>query len=415
MPIERAIAEGRFAFGRNSRSRQMEPPPNMPSFESLPPRLIALFEAAFSGTSSRPTARDWARALDTVQSEIQACSVEPVHKYYKALTQCTWCELESAAGVYFFIGVISNIGTFDLESLWAEIVRLTGLPYEAPLRPTVHAIGAPPSDSDLRKRPKALAAKIVSLPLLLSAAALSSNAILAFGFFLAVIFIIALPLPGAAERRRRLKRVREFEEAWTQAYRRAEAEVSLEPLLVKHDELRRLRTAYEALPARRQAELQEMTLNAQAIQLQRYLQHQLIRSHSISDIGPKRKATLAMWGIATAADVTIQSLAPVQGFGPTLKTKLLAWRAVLERRFVFNAKEAIPKPDRDAFEYRWQRRKLDLEQQLSAGAEHARRINSLIRQRRVALAKALEAPALDWAQARADLEAIDLAIKGERT
>jgi len=161
--------------------------------------------------------------------------------------------------------------------------------------------------------------------------------------------------------------------------------------------------------------LQEMTQNARAIQLQRYLQQQLIRSHPISDIGPKRKATLAMWGIATAADVTVYSLTPVQGFGPTLKAKLLVWRSVLEQRFVFNAKEAIPKADRDAFEYRWQRRKIDLEQQLRAGAEHARRINASIRQRRAKVAKTLEGPASDWAQARADLDAIDLALTGERT
>ena len=221
-------------------------------------------------------------------------------------------------------------------------------------------------------------------------------------------------VPGAGERRR-AKRLREVEEAWAEAYRRAEMQVSLEPLLAQQAELQRVRAAYEALSVQRQAELLEMTRNARAIQLQRYLQQQLIRTHSISDIGPKRKATLAMWGIVTAADVTVQALAPVQGFGPALKTTLVGWRQALEQRFVFNINEAVPKPDRDAFEYRWQRRRLDLERQLRARAEQARRINASIRQRRAAVAKALEGPATDWAQARADLDAIDIALKGDRT
>lgn len=412
MPIERAIAEGRFAFGRNSRSRQMEPPPNMVLFDSLPPRLMALFEAAFVGGASRPAARDWMRALETVQSEIRACVMEPMHKYYKALPECPWCRLETAAGVYFFIGVVSAAREFDLARLWAEIVAVTGLPYEAPPRPAFQVLGTPLAEAVAKQRTNAVATKIVSVFVLIGAAFIFPNWFVAF--VLAFFIIVAFPLPGAAERKRLLERFREVEKTWMAAYADAEREVSLDPLLAKHREFQQIKSAYEALGAQKQSELLKMTQNARAIQLQRYLEQQLIRSHAISDVGPKRKATLAMWGIATAADVTIQSLARVQGFGPTLKTRLLSWRMSLEATFSFDATHAIPKLDLEAFEYRWQRRRTDLEQQLCAGAEQARRVNASIRQRRAVVAKALEAPARDWAQARADLDAFDLALKRGR-
>jgi DNA-binding helix-hairpin-helix protein with protein kinase domain len=405
MPIERAIVEQRFAFGRNSRAKQMETPPNMPRFDTLPPRLTTLFEAAFDGAASRPTAKDWTAALDYVQSELRACTAEPMHKYYKALAQCPWCHLESASSVYFFIGVLSaRAATFDLARLWAEIVADTGLPYEAPARPTFTATGAPAPSGLRRRRRTAIFAKVTAVPVLIGAATMFPGWIGLCVLLLLVVML--LPFPGAAERKRRQVRFREAERAWVDTYARCERDVSVAPLQARRAALAGLKNLYDALPAQKQSELGSMTANARSIQMQRYLEQEFIRNHSIPDVGPKRKATLAMWGIVTAADVSWQSLARVQGFGPTLQRRLIAWRATLESRFVFDLKRAIPQQDLDAFEYRWQRRKIDLEQQLHAGAAEARHINECIRQRRGLVAKELEMPARAWAQARAAVDAL---------
>lgn len=409
MPIERAIAEGRFAFGRNGRSRLMEPPPNMVTFESLPPRLATLFEAAFGGGGARPSANHWTGALDAAQAELRVCGVEPMHKYYRALRECFWCRLERGAGVYFFIGSIAApLSTFDIGKLWADVIAATGLPYEAPVRPTFHVTGAAiPVALSVRRR-MAIVAKIIGVLALGGLAVTSPDWIV---IVIAAIVVVGLvPLPGAAERRQRRRRFHETERSWRDAYKAAENALSVEPLLRKRLDLQRLKTAYESADAEKQRELAKMMQNAREIQLEHFLERRLIRSENIPDIGPKRKATLAAWGIETAADVTWQSVRSVQGFGPALQSRLLGWRAHIESQFVFDAKQAIPRQDLDAVEYRWRRRKSDLQQQLRTGADEVRRLNSAIRQRRLSVAKELEPAARRWAQARADLDVVDAAF-----
>ncbi|HYO75266.1 MAG TPA: hypothetical protein VE010_02285, partial [Thermoanaerobaculia bacterium] len=286
MPIERAIAEGRFAFGGSSRSRLMEPPPNMVTFESLPSRLAASFEAAFGGGTSRPTAKHWSDALDAAKAELRACTLEPMHKYYKALPDCPWCVLERASGVYFFIGVASTqVSTFDLEKLWAEITVSTALRYEAPPRPPVQVTATPVQLALRTRRRMTFAAKIVSTLLFGAATFVWPDGILIW--VAAAVAIAMCPLPGAAERKRRLARLSEAEQAWNAAYKAAEGAVSVEPLLRKRLALQRLKDTYQSLDGEKQNELDKLTQNAREIQLTHYLERHLIRVHEIPDIGPK--------------------------------------------------------------------------------------------------------------------------------
>lgn len=411
MPIERAIAEGRFAFSRNSRVVLMEPPRNVVSFESLPPGLATLFEAAFGGGGVRPAAKDWVQALESAERELRACAIEPMHKFYTALPECSWCRLETGAGVYYFIGVLTSRGTtFDLGKLWAEIAALTGLSYEPPVRPSFQVLGAAVPMVLTARRRMLIVAKVAAALLLALAGAVFPN--WALFFVSAIALIVVVPLPGAAERRRRLARFKEAERAWAEAYRRGESEVSVEPLQRKRLGLQPLKSAYEGLAAEKQKELAKMTQNAREIQLHRHLEQHLIRTQAISDIGPKRKATLSAWGIDTAADITWPALHAVQGFGPALRLRLLNWRAAIESRFVFDMKRAVPRQDLDALDYRWERKRMELEQQLRAGAEEVRRHRDAIVGRRRHVAQQLEAPARAWAQAAADLEAINQAIGG---
>jgi DNA-binding helix-hairpin-helix protein with protein kinase domain len=412
MPIERAIAEGRFAFGRSSRSRLMEPPPNMVAFESLPPRLATFFEAAFGGGGTRPNAKHWSDALDTAKVELRACAVEPMHKYYKALPQCPWCALERT-GVFFFIGVAStHASTFDVARWWADVTVATALPYAPPARPAFTAAGTPvPVELIVRRRAMSVAKILCHLVFIGMTFAAPDFAVLTIA---AIVIVAIVPLPGASERKARLTRYNDALSAWNDAYKNAETQLAVVPLLHKRREMERLKEMYERADSDRQNELATMRQNARAIQLEHFLERHLIRDATIPDVGPKRKATLAAWNIDSAADVTWQAVAAVQGFGPTLQHRLMAWRASVEARFVFDANRAIPQQDLDAIEYRWRRYKSDLEQQLRAGAEEARRASEAIRRRRVTIARELERPARRWAQAAADLEAIDreLSIRG---
>src|SRR5205823_818445 len=75
MPIERAIAEYRYAFSRRAAALEMAPPPQTLAIERVAPQLAPLFERAFTRGSeqpdARPTAGQWHAALAAQLQELQ--------------------------------------------------------------------------------------------------------------------------------------------------------------------------------------------------------------------------------------------------------------------------------------------------------------------------------------------------------
>lgn len=74
MPLEKAIANLKYVFSKDSLSRGVSPPPNPISPKILSPTLYSYFERAFleSGISSaRPTGAEWVAALDEFRVNLQ--------------------------------------------------------------------------------------------------------------------------------------------------------------------------------------------------------------------------------------------------------------------------------------------------------------------------------------------------------
>ena len=70
MPIERAIAESRFAYSRDTSRTRMAPPPYTPSMDAVGPAVTELFERAFHADarkSGRPGPEAWIDALGCPQ------------------------------------------------------------------------------------------------------------------------------------------------------------------------------------------------------------------------------------------------------------------------------------------------------------------------------------------------------------
>lgn len=129
MPLERAIKEFRFAYSVNAAAREMAPPPHTLPLSALSKDLAALFERAFSPTSSqpnsRPTASEWAKSLLTFRNSLKECSV-PGHKAFRDAICCPWCDL-SKNGANFFIAVGNLRGIEDilhggqsLDDVWKQ-------------------------------------------------------------------------------------------------------------------------------------------------------------------------------------------------------------------------------------------------------------------------------------------------------
>src|SRR5262245_58227281 len=73
MPIERAIAESRYAYSSDTRRTQMAPPPYTPPIETVGLAVTDLFERAFHADArlgARPSPEAWIDALDALKAAL---------------------------------------------------------------------------------------------------------------------------------------------------------------------------------------------------------------------------------------------------------------------------------------------------------------------------------------------------------
>jgi DNA-binding helix-hairpin-helix protein with protein kinase domain len=136
MPVERAIKEGRFAYGADAGRVQMTPPPHSLGLSQVPPEIAELFERAFRppmGPTHRPSATDWLQALERLKRSIVACSQRRGHKFAAGGTNvCPWCDIVHAGGPDLFvsaqvlvrIAATPKASSFDLALFWREIEAL---------------------------------------------------------------------------------------------------------------------------------------------------------------------------------------------------------------------------------------------------------------------------------------------------
>src|SRR5215468_3230238 len=127
MPLERAIREFRFAYGADAEARKMRQPPGTLALDSMPPPLVDLFRRAFLSTD-RPGPREWIEHLDALAKAVKKCELHSGHYYYRELSDCPWCGIESQARVRLFNfllpGEESRRGHFRLDEVWKEIVSV---------------------------------------------------------------------------------------------------------------------------------------------------------------------------------------------------------------------------------------------------------------------------------------------------
>ncbi|MBS0541918.1 MAG: hypothetical protein JSR47_24350, partial [Proteobacteria bacterium] len=126
MTIERAIGESRFAYGADSAAHQIERPPGAPSLGIVSPAVAGLFERAFARASrndGRPTAREWAAALDGLEGQLRQCAFSPAHWHFNGLQGCPWCRMEAATGVGLFSTTVSSgaAAHFDIDGFWRRV------------------------------------------------------------------------------------------------------------------------------------------------------------------------------------------------------------------------------------------------------------------------------------------------------
>ena len=381
MPLERAIGEFRFAY--SSSPNNMQPPPGAPLLSDFSDEIASFFELAFgkTGLTARPSATDWVNALKKLEGALNQCSNDRNHHHVVG-RPCPWCRMETQNPGFIAFSSISNITidptTVDVAGLLA-IIR--GVPDPGP-PPNIQSVVASPFN------PVSTQATIEILSQIKRRAALAIGAA-AFGTVL-VFFGGSAVLPGwiligagiisgfmeptaietVRQRRARTEAAyKTIQETW-------DTQTGNQKFLSLRSESENLVRSLADLPNEQRRSLAELEAKKRELQLVRFLDRFLISDAKIRKIGSARKALMASYGIETAADINLNRVQSIPGFGGSLAANLVVWRDGLARRFVFNPSEPLNSQDVAALKFRLSQKRQDLEKKLRISATALKQASS---------------------------------------
>lgn len=345
MQLERAISEHRFAYSIVD-SRSMSPPPGVPGLSYLPPGLGEAFENAFStaGRSNRPSAATWVSLLSDLQRGLRSCGRDSFHHYPSVAGSCPWCQMREDLGVELFvprplaIGEIPASGKwsdgFDILAIWRTIDRVT--PPSAATEPPMSFNTPGPSKAASVTKTARWERKLVGL---LSLAA--AGAVVLFAAQLWPVWVVAgwfglAKFFGDGDEGDFTRKFVNVDREWAKALGEWRSTRGVERFSQLKGDLLEAKVQYEGLTAEERRRLDEAECNRKDAQLKAWLEQFQIRRARIKGIGPGKVATLASFGIETAAEVASGRLLSVPGFGPVNSRPLLDWRRRLEGRFRYD-------------------------------------------------------------------------------
>ncbi|MDD1694521.1 MAG: hypothetical protein LUQ71_07335, partial [Methanoregula sp.] len=399
MPIEKAIAEFRFAYGRNARLKAIAPPPNSTGPAIVPERIARLFEDAFaeSGTRNggRPQAGDWWDILDPFETKLRRCQADAVHYYYSGLSSCPWCRLEEVSGVLIFLSA-DSITKIDMKREWqkVEAVHPPGpIPAISPdayhPRPAPLALAVARSLTFRKARQFAgTALAVVCLVLALFGAITDPGEVLLAGVIALVLFFF--PGKEAEERKRRWASLETAGYMWRLWNRKWTEEAGEEVFLSQLKRLRELRFEYEQIDRQYRAGLAALEATGRDRQVQQFLKKFPVDRTTQPRLGTTLFANLKAAGIVTAADVTTANLRRVPKLDPIITGELVSWRERLEAAFLFDPSKGVDRSDVRALVHKYQPQMRPVERELLQGTARLSRIQQDVLKKRVMLRQPVE-------------------------
>ncbi|MFA5331265.1 MAG: hypothetical protein WC342_02695 [Methanoregula sp.] len=421
MPIERAIAEYRFAFGRSAAMRSMSPPPNSVDLSIVPSDVSGLFEQAFTeqGRQSRgrPSANDWWNVLDSLERRIKICPVEPAHKYYSGLKECPWCRLENTTGVVLFLSA-DNISKIDISTEWKTIQNIKP-PGPAPdISPKHYTFPPKPLDPAIRRSLMFRRARLFAGAVLLAAGVgivlwLGDSWDCLIGLVPISVALVLFLYPGkeSTERKRRQKEYDDAVYNWKLWEKKWVTDVGDAAFNSQLSAMQSLRSRYDGIEREYKRALDSMNSSAKERQKKKFLENCFFDCMSFPRIGENRKAALRSFGIETAADISRPKIMSIPGFDETAIEALVTWRAQMENMFIFDPSKGTSPSDVQGLIHTFQPKIKPVERDLLIGVEKLQSIQQKVFKNRAKFQPLVEKSAKDLAQARANLSVFSLTGK----
>jgi DNA-binding helix-hairpin-helix protein with protein kinase domain len=398
MPIEKAIAEYRFAYGPDRAAHGMERPPGTIPLDTMGAIIAANFVRAFERVGSnnaRPDAKNWVTALENLKAALRTCPVAGWHHYPQELSACPWCVIEAQTAVRLFglrVVAAGPTGMIDVGMLWQAIVGIPDPGVDPPL-PSERSWKLP-SNVELPRASRKGFRKVLSIAI--ACAGLIAYYVLAYNGGL-VWLILALGLAFVAwpwvslEARSAAERACSTANAeWHHALERWQREASRNIFLEKLNSLKAAHAEIADLPNERHRRLAKLEEQREYQQRQRYLDRFRINRSKIRGIGPGRTTMLASYGIETAADVEYKKIMQIPGFGESLTYELVQWRQEHERNFRFNPSEPVEPQEISALDRELAVRRLNLLLNLQQGQDTLKQLSQEISAARSRLMPVME-------------------------
>lgn len=398
MPIEKAVAEYRFAYGPDRGTNGMERPPGTIALETMGITISNLFVRAFERSGSnggRPGAEIWIDALERLESSLRVCSTANWHHYPGELGNCPWCAIEAQTGIRLFgqrIIVDRLTGGIDLATIWRTITTVPGpgddptLPSERPWHPP-QGVALP--SSVLKNMRKAISIGLACTGLVACNALSKEGGILwamaSYGLAVAVWPRVSAENLAVAEGAYSAAKAE-----WESVLGRWKREALLDVFKEKVNSLDKARAELADMPNKRQCGIAKLESERESRQRQRYLDRFRIDRAEIHGIGAGRTSMLASYGIETAADIKKSKIMQIPGFGEALTSELVEWRKKHERNFRFNPNEPVDRHEIDVMDRELESQRQNLLSTLRQGSDSLRRLSQEIGAARTRLMPLLE-------------------------
>jgi DNA-binding helix-hairpin-helix protein with protein kinase domain len=371
MPLEKSIAEFRFAYSARESETRTEPPPGVPLLTDIPPDMRDAFEMAFGEAgveAGRPKAADWVRLTEAAEKEMIACKASAAHHYFNSATSCPWCRMEATFPGFVAFTTVAAAATLNPTTLAELIAAIRAAPDPGPaprLAALMPAFQGQASAASVAIRDRweghyiagillaLLGSELVHLP-----APVPGAGVL---FFLGGIFLACREIDPKGPLR---TAVAQADKAWQTVEKQWARLADNQPWLATRRQADDLIQRLQRLGGEETNRIAGLKTQQRAKQLQLFLERYPISQAEIKGIGDGRKATLRSYGIETAADIERSRIESISGFGPAMAGTLLSWRASIERVFIFDSTQPVSSADIRAIKNDIARQSADLATQL---------------------------------------------------
>jgi DNA-binding helix-hairpin-helix protein with protein kinase domain len=402
LPIERAIAECRFAYGKGSEALGVTAPPATLPLGAFGPAIAELFERAFagSGESRRTTAGEWVTALQALESGLVQCAVNERHQH-PGNSACCWCELETRAGVPTF-GVAPVLAEEDDAALalqlWKEIRKL---PEPARNHPPPGVIALHEALEERRKQRKEWFDKLIpwaiAIGWILGAVSIPGFAIatfVLFWVFMAGLFLylgVKIVQYFLEPKKDRSTPVLPRLNRWPAALARWKATADASRYFAAFAELHETSAKLSGFSRLRADRLAAATAPHEAAQLEKFLAGYPLSAEKFVDVTRADIAKLAAEGINHAGDVMRERNRLHHLLWLAAVRELLAWVDVCTVDFQFDSGSPQLLADLNAAEAVLEQERTQCLRALRDGPEQLRRIAGELDGERLAAERDLEA------------------------